>query len=66
MLQPHVGFWGTQEASLDYDLVLKGGHIIDPSQDLDGISDVAFCNGKVAAVGPDLARGAAPPLWHGL
>jgi dihydroorotase len=37
-----------------YDLILKGGHVIDPSQKLDGIADVAFKGGKVAAVGRDL------------
>jgi dihydroorotase len=37
-----------------YDLILKGGHVIDPSQKLDGIADVAFAKGKVAAVGKDL------------
>ena len=40
-----------------YDLILKGGRVIDPSQKLDAISDVAFAGGKVAAVGPDLAPG---------
>lgn len=37
-----------------YDLVLKGGRVVDPSQDLDTTADVAFNKGKVAAVGPDL------------
>jgi dihydroorotase len=37
-----------------YDLILKGGRVIDPSQSLDGPSDVAFAGGKVAAVGRDL------------
>jgi dihydroorotase len=37
-----------------YDLILKGGRVIDPSQSIDGINDVAFANGKVAAVGKDL------------
>ena len=37
-----------------YDLILKGGRVIDPSQNLDGIADVAFADGKVAAVGKDL------------
>ena len=42
-----------------YDLVLKGGHIVDPSQGLDGVADIAFAGGKVAAVGPKLeAKGA--------
>ena len=37
-----------------YDLILKGGHVIDPAQDLDGIADVAFANGRVAAIGNDI------------
>jgi dihydroorotase len=37
-----------------YDLILKGGHVIDPSQKIDTIADVAFTAGKVAAVGKDL------------
>lgn len=40
-----------------YDLILKGGHVIDASQKLDGIADVAFAGGKVAAVGRNLAAG---------
>lgn len=39
---------------MSFDLVLKGGRVIDPSQDLDGVCDVAFKDGKVAAVGRDL------------
>lgn len=41
-----------------YDLVLKGGRVIDPSQDLDTTADVAFNKGKVAAVGPGLKASA--------
>jgi dihydroorotase len=37
-----------------YDLILKGGHVIDPSQKIDGIMDVAFTGGKVAACKPNL------------
>src|SRR4051812_9567035 len=37
-----------------YDLILKGGHVIDPAQNLDGIADVAFAAGHVAAIGPDI------------
>lgn len=49
----------TRETGLDYDLVLKGGRVIDPSQDLDALADVAFKDGKVAAVGTDLTPGGA-------
>ena len=37
------------------DLVLKGGRVIDPSQGLDKIADIAFAGGKVAAIGDGLA-----------
>ena len=36
------------------DLILRGGRVIDPSQGLDGIHDVGFANGKVAAIAPRL------------
>ena len=38
-----------------YDLVLKGGHVIDPAQSIDGPMDVAFAGGKVAAIGKTIA-----------
>ncbi len=43
----------------DYDLLLKGGHVIDASQKLDGVSDVAFRGGTVAAVGANLKPGSS-------
>lgn len=39
---------------MTFDLILRGGRVIDPSQKLDGVRDVAFAGGKVAAVGKDL------------
>ncbi len=33
-----------------YDLLLKGGHVIDPANHLDGVMDVAVSKGKIAAV----------------
>ena len=36
---------------MSFDLVLRGGRVVDPSQKLDAITDVAFSGGKVAAVG---------------
>lgn len=45
------------DASARYDLVLKGGHVIDPSQGLDGPADIAFAAGKVAAIGADIVPG---------
>ncbi|MFN7934677.1 MAG: amidohydrolase/deacetylase family metallohydrolase [Bryobacteraceae bacterium] len=37
-----------------YDLLLKGGHLIDPKNNIDAIRDVAIRAGKVAAVGENL------------
>jgi len=41
-----------------HDLVLRGGRVIDPEQNLDAIADVAFSAGKVSAVGRDLGEAA--------
>ena len=38
-----------------YDLLLKGGTLVDPAQKLNAMLDVAFADGKVAAVGADLS-----------
>jgi dihydroorotase len=45
-----------------YDLILRGGRVIDPSQQLDGVADVAFAAGKVARVGPKLEAGPATDI----
>ncbi len=37
-----------------FDLVLKGGRVIDPAQRIDRVADVAFAGGKVAAIGEAL------------
>jgi dihydroorotase len=37
------------------DLVLKGGRVIDPSQGIDKVTDIAFANGKVTALGDNLS-----------
>jgi dihydroorotase len=39
---------------MTYDLILRGGRVIDPSQKLDAVTDVAFAQGKVARVGAGL------------
>jgi len=41
-----------------YDLILKGGRVIDPSQQIDEIADVAFAGGNVARIGRDLGPAA--------
>src|SRR6266581_1767867 len=37
-----------------FDLVLRGGRVIDPAQGIDAVCDVAVAKGRIAAVGPDL------------
>src|SRR6516225_7617124 len=39
---------------MPFDLILRGGRLIDPSQKLDAVADIAFAGGKVAQVGRDL------------
>jgi dihydroorotase len=43
---------------MNYDLILRGGRVIDPSLRLDAVTDIAFASGKVAKVGPNLQVGA--------
>ncbi|MFN6999035.1 MAG: amidohydrolase/deacetylase family metallohydrolase [Elioraea tepidiphila] len=40
---------------MQFDLILTGGRVIDPSQNLDVVADVAFAGGKVARVAPSIA-----------
>ena len=42
-------------SSTAYDLILRGGRVLDPSQGIDSIADVAFAAGRVAAIGPRLS-----------
>ena len=41
-------------AQARYDLVLKGGHIIDAKNHISAVRDVAIANGRIAAVEPDI------------
>src|SRR6476661_5705614 len=45
-----------------YDLILKGGHVIDPRNGVDAVRDVAIRGGKIAAVETNLAPSAARKL----
>ena len=53
------------EASADgWDLVLRGGRVIDPESGLDAVRDVAVADGRIAAVGtgPD-GQGFTVATW---
>jgi dihydroorotase len=43
---------------MTHDLILTGGRLIDPSQSLDAVTEIAFAQGKVAAIGQGLKRDA--------
>lgn len=38
------------------DLILRGGRVIDPARGLDGVHDVGFAGGRVAAIAPKIAE----------
>ena len=40
--------------ALQFDLVLKGGHVIDPSQAIDGIMDIAVLGDTIAALAAEI------------
>ncbi len=46
-------------AQAKYDMLIKGGHVIDPKNGIDGIRDVAIRDGKIAAVEQTIAPGTA-------
>ena len=45
-----------------YDLLIRGGRVIDPSVRLDAVRDVAISGGRIAAVEPSIAAGAAETI----
>jgi dihydroorotase len=42
-----------------YDLLLKGGHVVDPANHIDAVMDVAVSSGKIAAVTKDIPASSA-------
>jgi len=48
--------WAAKTAK--YDVILKGGRVIDPSRKLDGVRDVAISGGKIAAIEVNIAQDA--------
>jgi dihydroorotase len=49
-------------ATKKYDLVIKGGRVIDPSRKLDAIRDVAIADGHIAAIDASIPAGAAETI----
>lgn len=53
---------GTRLFAATYDLIIKGGRVIDPSLRLDAIRDVAISAGRIAAVESSIAGDAADTI----
>src|SRR5689334_612523 len=49
----------TETQNETFDLLLKGGHVIDPANGLDGPADVAIKDKKIARVGPNIPEAGA-------
>src|SRR5262245_66004931 len=45
-----------------YDLLIKGGRVVDPSIGLDAVRDVAIAGGRIAAVAANIAGDAADTI----
>lgn len=45
-----------------YDLIVKGGRVVDPARKLDAVRDVAIANGRIAAIGTNIPGGAAETI----
>jgi dihydroorotase len=48
--------------SAKYDLIVKGGRVIDPSRKLDAVRDVAIADGRIAAIEASIAADAAETI----
>ena len=53
-----------QQSEARYDLLVKGGRLIDPSQNLSAEHDVAILDGKVAKVAKNIASTEARQILH--
>jgi dihydroorotase len=42
------------QSSRKYSIVIKGGHVIDPKNNLDGLNDIAIQDGKIALVAKNI------------
>jgi dihydroorotase len=49
-------------AQAKYDLIIKGGRVVDPSQRLDAVRDVAIAGGRIAAVNTNISANAAETI----
>jgi dihydroorotase len=66
-LQTGADVWGVQASqgvsSVSYDLLIAGGRVIDPSQNVSAERDVAILGGKIARVDANIPRGQARQVF---
>src|SRR6185436_8762403 len=55
----HVATRAFAAQATRYDLIVKGGRVIDPSLRVNAVRDVAISGGRIAAVEPNIAADAA-------
>jgi dihydroorotase len=51
-----------QNVAAKYELVVKGGHLVDPSQGISAVRDIAVANGKVALIADSIPESDASQL----
>ena len=44
-------------ATAKYDLIIKGGRVVDPARKLDAIRDIAIADGRIAAIQANVSAG---------
>jgi len=49
-----AALFGQASFAQSYDIVIKGGHVIDPKNELDAIMDIAIKDGKIAIVAKNI------------
>ena len=60
---PQLSLQAAGQAAGSYDLLIKGGRVIDPSQKISGAMDVAIAGGKIAAVAANIPANRARQLF---
>ncbi|MEO6633131.1 MAG: amidohydrolase/deacetylase family metallohydrolase, partial [Mucilaginibacter sp.] len=49
-----AGLFSQVSLAQSYDIVIKGGHVIDPKNEVDAVMDIAVKDGKIAIVAKDI------------
>jgi dihydroorotase len=57
--QPHARALRPGPDEKPYDLLIRGGKVIDPSQDIEAVRDVAIASGKIARIDAQIPTGQA-------